>query len=140
MFKANSNSIKLEILEKFGPKLIKIVFKLKLQLKKWKKLELVMCSNLKFWSSIKLEFDEKWSRSSINIYPTLVFSKDSIVQIHIYENYSKIEMGLTICNRTFNYDYEAVSNYCKFLQYLRNFFSETIVNISCNSENLQVVS
>ena len=43
--------MKLEILEKFdifGPKLGKIVSKLKLKLKIWKKFELVMCSNSKF--------------------------------------------------------------------------------------------
>ena len=41
----NSNSIKLEILEILGPKLKKLVSKLKLELKIWKKLELDMCSN-----------------------------------------------------------------------------------------------
>ena len=30
----------------------------------WKKLELALCSNLNFWSSMKLEFNEKWARSS----------------------------------------------------------------------------
>ena len=42
--KANSNSIKLEILKIFRPKLGKLVSKLE----KWKKLELAMLSNLKF--------------------------------------------------------------------------------------------
>ena len=42
MFKANLKSIKLEIFDKFGPKL----GKLGLKLEKWKKLELAMCSNI----------------------------------------------------------------------------------------------
>ena len=48
-----------EILETFGPKLGKLVSKLKLKLKKLKKLELAMCSNSKFLGSMKFEFDEK---------------------------------------------------------------------------------
>ena len=40
MFKANSNWITLEILKMFGPKLGKLVSKLEVELKKWKKLEL----------------------------------------------------------------------------------------------------
>ena len=55
MFKANSNSMKLEILEILGPKLGKLVSKLE----KWKKLELAMLSNSKFCCSMKLEFHEK---------------------------------------------------------------------------------
>ena len=47
------------MLETFGPKLGKLVSKLKLKLKKLKKLELVMCSNSKFLGSMKFEFDEK---------------------------------------------------------------------------------
>ena len=45
---ANSNLIKLEILEKFGPKLGKFVSKLELKLEKWKKLELALCLKTKF--------------------------------------------------------------------------------------------
>ena len=59
MFQANLNSINLKILERFGQKLGKLVSKLKLKLTKWKILELDVCSKLKFWSSMKLEFDEK---------------------------------------------------------------------------------
>ena len=42
----------------------KLISKLELKLEKWKKLELTMYSNLKFGSSLKLEFDKKWTRSS----------------------------------------------------------------------------
>ena len=45
VFKANSNSIKLEIFEKFGLKLGKLISKLKFELRKCKKLELVISSN-----------------------------------------------------------------------------------------------
>ena len=48
VFKENSNSIKLEILELFGTKPGKLVSKLELKLKKWNILELVACSNSKF--------------------------------------------------------------------------------------------
>ena len=51
--------MKLAILKIFGSKLGKLVPKLKLKLEKCKKLELVMCSNSKFLSATKLEFDEK---------------------------------------------------------------------------------
>ena len=61
---ANLNLIKLEIREIFRTKLGKLVSKLELELKKWKKLELNMCSNSKFWSSMKLKFDEKWACST----------------------------------------------------------------------------
>ena len=47
-----------------GQKHRKLVSKLELKLEKWKKLQFVMCSNSKFWSLKKLEFDEKWDRSS----------------------------------------------------------------------------
>ena len=50
--------MKLEIHEIFGPKLGKLISKLELKLEKWKKHELTMCSNSKFWSSMKLKFDE----------------------------------------------------------------------------------
>ena len=63
MFQANSNLIKLEILEMFGQKLGELVSKLKLKLTKWKIIEIDVCSNLKFWSSMKLEFDEKYLSS-----------------------------------------------------------------------------
>ena len=45
MFKANLNAIRLE---KFKPKLGKLVSKLELKLEKWKKLELVKYLNSKF--------------------------------------------------------------------------------------------
>ena len=48
MFKANSNSVKLEIVEILLPKLGKIVSKLELKLEKWKKLELALCLKTKF--------------------------------------------------------------------------------------------
>ena len=49
MFYANSNMIKLEILEEFKPKLGKPDSKLELlKLEKLKKLELALCSNSKF--------------------------------------------------------------------------------------------
>ena len=64
VFKENSNSIILEILEIFRPTLEKLVSKLQLELEKRKKLELTMCSNSKFWSLMKLEYDEKWVCSS----------------------------------------------------------------------------
>ena len=64
--------MKLEILEMFRPKLEKLFskleLKLELKLEKWKKCELAMCSTSKFWRSMKLEFDEKWARSSTNLY------------------------------------------------------------------------
>ena len=56
---ANSNTVKLETLEKFQPKLGKHISKLELKLEKWKKLELPMHSNLKFGRSMKLKFDKK---------------------------------------------------------------------------------
>ena len=45
MFRADSNPLKLEILEIIGPKLEKLVSKLKFKLKKGIKLELDMHSN-----------------------------------------------------------------------------------------------
>ena len=63
---AISNSIKLKILDIFGPNLVKFVSKLEFKLKKWKKLELAMYSNSKLWSLMKLEFNKKWARSSTN--------------------------------------------------------------------------
>ena len=65
--------MKLEILEIFGPKLGKLVSRLELKLEKWKKHELTMCSNSKFWSSMKLEFYEKWACSSTIIYMYTLF-------------------------------------------------------------------
>ena len=56
MFKENSNSIILEILEILRPKLEKLVSKLEFKLKKGLKLELNMHSK---WNSMKLEFVEK---------------------------------------------------------------------------------
>ena len=47
VFKVNSNSIKLEILEIFRLKHGKLVSKLELKIEKWKNLELAMCSNSK---------------------------------------------------------------------------------------------
>ena len=64
VFKENSNSIILEVLEIFRPTLEKLVSKLQLKLEKRKKLELTMCSNSKFWSFMKLQLDEKWVRST----------------------------------------------------------------------------
>ena len=51
VFLRNLNSIKLEIIEMFEPKLCKFVSKFKLKLEKYIFLELVMCSNskLQFW-------------------------------------------------------------------------------------------
>ena len=51
-------NIKLKVLESFNGKLGRLVFKLKLKLKKIIFLVLFMWSNSKFSSSIKLEFDE----------------------------------------------------------------------------------
>ena len=64
VFKENSNSMILEILEIFRPTLEKLVSKLQLKLEKRKKLELTMCSNSKFWSLMKLQLDEKWVLST----------------------------------------------------------------------------
>ena len=54
VFKANSNSIRLEMIKKFKPILGKLFSKLELVPEKWKKLELAICSNTCFeawWNS-----------------------------------------------------------------------------------------
>ena len=70
-FLRNSNSIKLEILKVFEHKLGKLVSKLKLKLKRLIFLALDMCLNVKFSSSMKLEFDEKRTRSSTSCHSLL---------------------------------------------------------------------
>ena len=57
-FLRKSNSIKIETFEKFEPTLGKLASNLKLKLEKFIYIELVMCSNSKFSSLMKLEFDE----------------------------------------------------------------------------------
>ena len=57
---------KLEILKISEPKLGKFISKLKLKLEIFMFLKLNNCSNLKFSSSIKLEFDEMSDRSKRN--------------------------------------------------------------------------
>ena len=66
VFEINSNSIKVEITTwNIRDKTLgKLVSKLELKLEKWKKLELAMYFNSKFWSSMKFEIDEKWAYSS----------------------------------------------------------------------------
>ena len=54
----NLNSIKLEIIEIFQPKLAKFLSKLKLKLEKFINLNLNMCLNSNILNSIKLEFEK----------------------------------------------------------------------------------
>ena len=51
--------MKLETVRIFWPKLGELVPKLKLKLEKFKNLELNKCLNSKFWSMMKLKFNEK---------------------------------------------------------------------------------
>lgn len=55
----NLNSIKLEIIEIFQPKLAKFLSKLKLKLEKFINLNLNMCLNSNILNSMKLEFEKK---------------------------------------------------------------------------------
>ena len=64
VFLRNSNLIKLEVFEKLEPKFGKLIWKINLKLEKFIFCELVICLNSKFSSSMKLEFDEIWTRSS----------------------------------------------------------------------------
>ena len=61
VFLWNSNSIKLEILEIFQPKLSKFLSKLMLKLEKFIYLNLNMCLNSNILNSMKLEFEKKMS-------------------------------------------------------------------------------